>query len=86
MNQRIAFTVNDMTISRNAAQTELGVEDSRLFIIPDTPGFCQWVIVYESSKEARLAFNIITSGLADGEPVVHVPGPGFMQAMKEEVQ
>ncbi len=77
--QRIIFTVENATTSRDASQTELMVEGNLLILSSEAGVLPGWSIVYESEEEARRAFNRINTALADGEPVVYVPGPGFMK-------
>ena len=81
--QRIIFTVNNVTISHNAATMELSVEGVQLSLSTERGSFW-WVLNYDSEKEARSAFNRVNTALADGEPVVYLPGPGFTRKMDEE--
>ena len=81
--QRIIFTVNNVTISHNAATMELSVEGVQLSLSTERGSFW-WVLNYDSEKEARQAFNLVNTALADGEPVVYLPGPGFTRKMDEE--
>jgi len=81
--QRIIFTVNNVTISHNAATMELSVEGVQLSLSPERGSFW-WVLNYESEEEARQAFNRVNTALADGEPVVYLPGPGFMKESEED--
>lgn len=81
--QRIIFTVNTTTISRDAARTEISLHDNTLTIYPEgvLPG---WTLLYDSPEEARQAFNMTNSRLADGLPLVYVPAQRFTQRWSDD--
>jgi len=83
MNQRVVFTSGGVEVSRDARNCEITRRDNELRIAPEW-AHNYWPIDYESEKEARQAFNLVNGLLAGGNPVVYVPGPGFMKESEED--